>query len=58
MAKTYAPQMVKLMQHLNVYITKHINKISPTLNSAQLAAVQSIQQQITTNFTINETEVP
>lgn len=58
MAKTYAPQMVKMMQRLNVYITKHMSAISPTLNSNQLAAVQSIQSQIATNFNINERETP
>lgn len=58
MAKTYAPQMVKMMQRLNVYITKHLSSISPTLNSAQLAAVQSIQAQIAAQFNINERETP
>lgn len=42
MAKTYAPQFVRLLRHLAVYATKHQSSMFAVMTASQQAAVASV----------------
>lgn len=43
MAKTFAPQFVRRLRKLAIYAVKHGPKMSPTMTSAQLDAVEAVK---------------
>lgn len=42
MAKSYVPQLIRLLTRLCVYITKHQNTMNQYLTAPQQAALQSV----------------
>jgi hypothetical protein len=42
MAKTYAPQFVRILRKLAVYATKHGSQMNAVMTPAQQAAVQQV----------------
>jgi hypothetical protein len=42
MQKTFIPQLIRMIRHLCVYITKHQATMNPYLSAQQQAALQSV----------------
>lgn len=42
MAKTYAPQFVRILRHLAVYYTRHSSAMNAVMTPAQQAAAASV----------------
>lgn len=59
MAKTFAPQMAKLLQHVYKYNAKHAGKMAPVLSGTQAADLATIVAAIANSWlAVNETEQP
>lgn len=58
MAKTYAPQFVRLLRKLAVYATKHQGPMFAVMTPAQQAAVQAVVTADQAFSGVNVTESP
>lgn len=45
-AKTFAPQLVRMLRHVRRYVNKHSAKLQANLSGAEWTAVQAIVTQI------------
>lgn len=58
MAKTYAPQFVRLLRHLAVYATKHGSQMNAVMTAPQQAAVAQVVAAAAAFSGVNVTESP
>ena len=59
MAKSYVPQLIRMLEKVCVYIVKHQNTMSPYLSTSQNAFLQSIVSGCQAAFgTVNEEPQP
>lgn len=58
MAKTYAPQLIRLLRHIRAYIVKHRPALNSALSSSQQSALDSILAAVGAFDGANITELP
>lgn len=45
-AKTFAPQLLRMLRHVRRYVNKHSAKLQATVSGAEWTAIQTIVTQI------------